>query len=30
MHEDALSGLRKLLKALESINGKTVLDKRGD
>ena len=27
---DPLKGMRKLLKALESINGKTVLDKRGD
>ena len=28
--EDPLAGLNKLLKALESINGKTQLDKRGD
>ena len=28
--EDPLAGLKKLLKALESINGKTLLDKRGD
>ena len=27
--EDPLAGLKKLLKALESINGKTLLDKRG-
>ena len=27
---DPLSGLRKLLKALEQINGSTILDKRGD
>ena len=27
---DPLKGIRKLMKALESINGKTVLDKRGD
>ncbi|CAK9107883.1 unnamed protein product, partial [Durusdinium trenchii] len=28
--EDPLAGLHKLLRALEGINGKTVLDKRGD
>ena len=28
--EDPLSGLTKLLKALEGINGKTTLDKRGE
>ena len=28
--EDPLAGLNKLLKALESINGKTQLDKRDD
>ena len=28
--EDPLSGLNKLLKALEGINGKTTLDKRGE
>ena len=27
---DPLHGIRKLMSALESINGKTVLDKRGD
>ena len=27
---DPLSGLKKLLKALEQINGNTLLDKRGD
>ena len=28
--EDLLSGLAKLLKALEGINGRTTLDKRGE
>ena len=28
--EDLLSGVKKLMKALEGINGRTTLDKRGD
>ena len=30
VQEDALSGINKLLKALEGINGRTTLDKRGE
>ena len=30
VEEDPLSGLKKLLKALEGINGRTQLDKRGE
>ena len=29
-HEDPLAGLNKLLRALEGINGRTLLDKRGE